>query len=229
MIIYYYDLDEVVAGDENCNMFVRKALPYLDDERKSKIAKIKPLKNKAMSAAAGLLIRKGFDDHLSKEGGHENAAISYEYTEHGKACIKGYPDFEFSLSHSGRYAVLAVSDSPVGIDVQEKKTAGDILKVSAHIMSEDELAALEKENDSAKKADFFFRIWSAKEAFVKMTGVGLSEKLGDFSCDFKQMKIIGNDGEIRGYIYEPASFDGYAFSVCSKKKGEQFLLTEVQI
>ena len=39
--------------------------------------------------------------------------------------ILEYPDiknFDFNISHSGQYVVLAISDKPVGIDIERIKT-----------------------------------------------------------------------------------------------------------
>ena len=40
-------------------------------------------------------------------------------TEYGKPYIGGAKDFHFSISHSGHLVVIAVSDSPVGIDIEQ--------------------------------------------------------------------------------------------------------------
>ncbi len=230
MIIYYYDLDRVIADENESAAFIDKALPYLDNERKDKIARVKPLKDKVRSAAAGLLIRKSFAEFLERtRGSAALPGISYEYGENGKPYIKGYQEFCFSLSHSGNYVVLATSDFPVGIDVQEKDLRTDVMSLSRHTASEEELCALNNETDPGKRQDLFFRMWSAKEAYVKMTGEGLAHDVREYTCNFEKMEIIGKNGDFEAFIKEPISFDGYSLTVCETERNNEVSVKEIFI
>ena len=68
-----------------------------------------------------------------------------------------------SVSHSGSIAVCAVSDRPVGIDVEQIKKRS--FKLTDRIFSEDEIAYI---SGSAKR---FFEVWTAKEAYAKKLGM----------------------------------------------------------
>ena len=65
-----------------------------------------------------------------------------------------------SLSHSGEYVVAAVSDSPVGIDIQCYKPMID--SHMKRLCSEEEAEYLKTQPRSE-----FFRLWTAKEAYIK--------------------------------------------------------------
>lgn len=86
---------------------------------------------------------------------------------------KGKPyteaDVHFSVSHSGSYFVCIIADCPVGIDVQERRKAA-VSKIAGRYFTESE-----QEYISAYDEDGFFRLWTRKEAYSKLTGDGLAE------------------------------------------------------
>lgn len=86
----------------------------------------------------------------------------------GKPYFPDLPGVHFNLSHSGNYAVCAVWDHAVGIDIQEPARADEALV--RYCCTEAERSLIEK-SDSPSLV--FTQIWSWKEAFVKMTGEGL--------------------------------------------------------
>ncbi len=87
----------------------------------------------------------------------------------GKPYLPDAPDLHFSLSHSGDWAVCAVADVPVGVDLQQERP----LRVSpARRFAPEEravLAALPPEERSRRT----FSLWACKEAYTKCTGLGL--------------------------------------------------------
>ncbi|WP_086824680.1 4'-phosphopantetheinyl transferase superfamily protein [Allokutzneria sp. NRRL B-24872] len=91
--------------------------------------------------------------------------------ESGRPRVVGGPDF--NLSHSGEIAVLAVSwERRVGVDVERHREL-DHLGMAARVLLPQEharIAALPQRDQAAE----FFRYWTVKEAYVKVTGQGLS-------------------------------------------------------
>lgn len=51
--------------------------------------------------------------------GIDIAKQNFTYTEHGKPYLPDYSDVHFNISHSEKYVVCAVSDKPVGVDIQK--------------------------------------------------------------------------------------------------------------
>lgn len=89
----------------------------------------------------------------------------------------------FSLSHSGIYTVCALCDVPLGVDVQEHRFRGGdrsddaLLRIASRFFHPDEAAHLcSLREKSLPIPTPFFRIWTAKESYVKYTGRGI----GDF-------------------------------------------------
>ncbi|MBR4230958.1 MAG: 4'-phosphopantetheinyl transferase superfamily protein [Bacilli bacterium] len=85
------------------------------------------------------------------------------YNKYGKPYFKDNPIF-FNVSHSDKYAVLAVSDKEIGVDIQKITYKAKIIN---KICNENEKKLIKNAND-------FTKIWVKKESFVKMVGQGLS-------------------------------------------------------
>lgn len=97
--------------------------------------------------------------------GHIPAPIEILRTENGKPYIKDNPVF-FSLSHSGDKAVIAVSSSPVGIDLE-------LFKGKTHLLVMSRFSGRENAEICGEKD--FLKHWTAREAFVKYSGGSLAE------------------------------------------------------
>jgi len=76
----------------------------------------------------------------------------------------------FSLSYSGSAALLALSSTPVGVDV-ERVIPPDAAQVARHVYAAPECERLH--GAPATQADqIFLDIWTAKEAVLKWLGLG---------------------------------------------------------
>ncbi len=56
---------------------------------------------------------------IKKTYGIDIAKPEFDYTEQGKPYILDYTNMHFNVSYSEEYVVCAVSDKPVGIDIQK--------------------------------------------------------------------------------------------------------------
>jgi len=72
----------------------------------------------------------------------------------------------WSLSHKPKYVAAVVSKDKIGIDIEEMKPRAESL--FSHVASDEEWALKEKSWDT------FFRYWTAKEAALKVIGIGIS-------------------------------------------------------
>lgn len=95
-------------------------------------------------------------------------------TENGKPYIENNPLY-FSISHSGKYAVIAVCDKPVGADLELfKDKRHDLL--TSHF-------PLEEQAEITDERQFLLH-WTAREAFIKMKG-------GTLAKDMKNVAYTG--------------------------------------
>ncbi|MFS0655877.1 4'-phosphopantetheinyl transferase family protein [Bacillus sp. 179-C3.3 HS] len=142
--------------------------------------------------------------------------IAFETEENGKPFVSQIDSFHFNLSHSGDWVVCAVDAAPVGIDIEEMKPID--LAIAKRFFSPDEYADLLSQ-PAEKQEAYFFQLWSMKEAFIKLTGKGLSYDLSSFTARLTadgQASLILPDHEapclIRTYSLDPA----YQMAVCTR-------------
>ncbi len=97
---------------------------------------------------------------------------------------KGY----VSVSDTKGYWAAAFSDSPVGLDMEERaRTVKPGLASKLHRKEQDYLSALQP--DSREWKEEFLGIWVRKEAYMKLCGTGLSLGLSKFSVVDKDLGI----------------------------------------
>lgn len=77
----------------------------------------------------------------------------------------------FNLSHSGDYAVLAVSDGEVGVDIQQIRSYRE---ASAKRILREETSEEMKTLDETGRQELFAREWSRLEAALKLQGTGFA-------------------------------------------------------
>ncbi|WP_132152732.1 4'-phosphopantetheinyl transferase family protein [Kribbella antiqua] len=90
---------------------------------------------------------------------------------HGKVRVDGA---ELSVTHSGELVGVAVSDHPVGLDVEKVDLGIDVDGLARLSLADEEIATLAKSDDRARA---FTTYWTRKEAVVKATGDGLRTDL----------------------------------------------------
>ncbi len=80
----------------------------------------------------------------------------------------------FNLSHTKGLAVIAISpEHELGIDTEATDRSVNALELARRVFTPAEIATLEA-LEGAALGERFFRYWTAKEAFLKATGRGLS-------------------------------------------------------
>lgn len=117
---------------------------------------------------------------LSKDDGYELLARAVRLVwgmdalpeilraEGGKPCFKNFPQRHFNLSHSGEFALCALSDAPVGADIEVVRPRKEGLP--AYVFKGEEhgrYLALGGDWDA------FYALWTEVESIIKYTGEGL--------------------------------------------------------
>ena len=152
------------------------AYQMLDDTKRARIERTRQRKDRLRSVAADALARQMLADVM----GCAPSDVHFSYAENGKPSVTG-SRYEFSISHSDDIVVVAVHTGPVGIDVEHIREVSP--RLAKKYFCDDENFYIF--GHEAKDADFehmastdirmrFFEIWTAKEAYLKQLGEGLS-------------------------------------------------------
>ena len=143
------------------------ALAEISDQRREQAVRFKHELGQRLCVLAYRLLKQG----LSEVYGIEENPI-FEYNEHGKPSIVGHPEICFNLSHCKEAAVCAISDRPVGVDVESVRSFNDSLV--RYTMNDEEIRQIEAAEDWAVA---FIRLWTKKEAALKLIGTGISKDM----------------------------------------------------
>lgn len=165
MKVYIDDQIERIGTEELQPLFAQ-----LPDWRQEKAMRFKHLAGQRECAMAYLLLAQA----LREEYGITHTLAPFTYTEHGKPLLSEHPDIHFSLSHC-RHAVLCiVHDSPVGADIEGPRSIRP--ELLRYTMNEEEQADI---LSSPHPEMSFSRLWTRKEAVVKLTGEGIGSHMHD--------------------------------------------------
>lgn len=221
---------------KNQELFAEK-FQQMSSQRKEKILSYKYDSDKRLSLGAGILL----DEGLKKIGYREKELICL-FNEKGKPYYKELPQFYFNLSHSGHYAAAVFGDTPVGIDIEEKKSDKMRLSIAKRFFHEKEYTLLKNIENKKEQAELFYRIWTLKESFVKAAGEGMSISFSSFCTlpyeifpqtnatainNTKERKLtIGNEFSIETeqtraiYFKQYDKIQGYCLAVCLQDNKE---------
>lgn len=144
----------------------------------------------------------------------------------GKPYLVAEPGVHFSLSHSGGWAVCALSDCPVGVDIE--KCEQGRRDIASRFFHKEEIRYLNSLLPTARD-DAFYSLWTLKESFVKSTGRGLDMPLRSFWVDIRRGTPRLECAEVSepySLFLPPFTADrGYRLAVCvAKANAEQPVL-----
>lgn len=109
----------------------------------------------------------------------EPGQINFSANQYGKPALRER-SLEFNLSHSGEFALVAVTlKRKVGVDVERIRQGISSHVIARQYFSKSEVAELET-LPLEKREAAFFTCWTRKEAYIKAQGMGLSLPLESF-------------------------------------------------
>ena len=191
-------------------------LDKVSDMRRNKAMSYRFMKDRCLSLGAELLLR----DALCDFGIDRTEPLEFEYRKNGKPYLRGHDDIFFNLSHSGDYVMCAVSGSEAGCDVQ-KMDKGD-MKLAERFFTEREYHAIADLSTEEKRRDMFYRYWTLKESFMKVTGLGMQLALDAFEIliddDAAPGERIALTQHVDDRTYSFTEYDcipGYKAAVCT--------------
>ena len=184
-----------------------KLCKKVSSQRLEKINRISRPEDKRLSLGAELLLKKALSD-IGVE------IFEIDYIKNGKPCIKGDENLFFNLSHSGERVMCAVSSLEVGCDVEKIKPVN--LKIAKRVFFENEYKAIAELSTENEQQDMFFRLWTLKESFMKVTGLGMKLPLDSFSIDVSGTEIfVSQNVDKNTYYFKEFDLEtAYKYSVC---------------
>lgn len=125
---------------------------------------------------------------LSRYTGLAPEAVIFLRTDKGKPYLP-QSDIRFSLSHSGDWALLAVGKVElIGVDIEAVRATRDLRGIAENYYHPHEIAQLQT-LAGVVQSDYFYRLWTLKEAFFKALGTGISTGLEKVAFDLADDKI----------------------------------------
>jgi phosphopantetheine--protein transferase-like protein len=143
------------------DLFLLKA--DLSGFRDSSIA----VQKKAVSDFSRRFVRQ----HVSKIIGVPAENLKFAYGERGKPYIKENPLY-LNVSHCGNVVLAAFAPEEIGADIELVRSFNE--GVVRRFFTDEERRYITLSADRSEEECRFFEIWTAKEAFLKFCGTGIS-------------------------------------------------------
>jgi 4'-phosphopantetheinyl transferase len=121
--------------------------------------------------------------------------------QYGKPYLVNYPNVYFNISHTRGAIACAVSDNPVGVDIESIRKIN--LRVVSYFFSQQEKDYILAD---PKNIDLrFTEVWTKKEAYLKFIGKGISVPIEVFNV----FKVLDTNIMINCIL-----LDKYIISTC---------------
>ena len=110
------------------------------------------------------------------------SALKFDSGPYGKPLLR-HSACCFNVSHSGLLMACAVSQKPVGVDIEPMREIPLMLAIASKHFAVGEYKRLVT-LPAVYRTRGFFECWTRKEALIKATGLGLSQGLDRFEVTF---------------------------------------------
>lgn len=218
---YLLSVAELLAQEGDSALWER-CMSRLDGERCQRAAQSRTAKKRAENVGAGLLLQLAVHEALSEQQGRqrrftiseilalleweqqEPLLLEYTYGGNGKPYLKSHPYF-FNISHSEETVLLAISESEIGADIQWRKPMRDF-RMAERFFTPEEQRKLREYKSKTESHAFFYRLWTRKEAYGKLTGEGIARVLSD-----------GMPGMSEKIVFEECEIENYQIAICKWK------------
>lgn len=157
----------VYIDDHIDSLDVDAALAAVGEERREYALRYKHERSRRQCLAAYMLLQHALRHEYGITG-----ELRLKYNDYGKPSLIDYPDIYFNLSHCRDAVACIVGDCPVGIDVEcIDRYRPLLLDYTMNEWEREQILA------SPHSATAFIRLWTMKEALLKLTGQGITNNL----------------------------------------------------
>ena len=160
---------------------VQRLLPLVSDERREEALRYKHLFGQFACLKSYVMLRE-----ILESMGLSHPFL-FERNEHGKPFLKDHPEVYFNISHCKNGIAVAVSDQPIGIDIESYRQVSDSL--IRYTMNEEERCIIAGSDDPVRT---FTEYWTKKEAVFKLRGTGITKGLHELLNGDEQVETFVN-------------------------------------
>ena len=122
--------------------------------------------------------------------------------EHGKPYLKDFPHINYNISHTDGLVACGIGDRQLGIDVERiRPFRNTILR---KVFSDAEKRHMDEIPES-ERSQYFFRVWTLKESYLKASGLGITVPLTTISFEWKK----------EASFYQTMLKGDYVLSICT--------------
>lgn len=185
-----------------------RMLEQVPEYRRRKICAYQFERDRMLSLGAGLLLKKA----LAAKGIADDTTV---YGQNGKPYLSAHAGIHYSLSHSERMAMCAVSEGEIGCDIEKVDASHRPLADS--ILSLEERRLFYSLANEEQRTGLLFRLWVLKESYLKATGQGLTKDPASLSF------VLGSEPHLAGTddyrFFELKCPEGYKAACCRRDHG----------
>ncbi|MGN7471978.1 4'-phosphopantetheinyl transferase family protein [Brevibacillus sp. SAFN-007a] len=160
----------LVMDSDIFNQFSQMVSP----EKNKRIIRFKNQVDAYRTLVADVLIRSV----ICRELQLRNSDLTFSKNPYGKPYLVDAPNFNFNVSHSGKWIVCITHNASVGIDIEEIKPID--LSMAERFLSREEYNDLFAQLPE-DRLHYFYDLWTLKESYIKAIGKGMFIPLNSFT------------------------------------------------
>jgi 4'-phosphopantetheinyl transferase len=155
------------------NLKIEELMTYLSPDEVVRANKFRFAQHKSRFIAARGILRQLLGNYLEVSP----CSLTFTYSDRGKPQLPQNSLLQFNLSHSEEYGLFGFTlNHLIGVDLEYQRAMPDALKIAQRFFSDREFKML-TEVPQEQQPRLFFQLWTAKEAYLKAIGTGLSGSL----------------------------------------------------
>jgi len=146
---------------------------------------------------------------FARYSGLRASEVIFSCTSNMKPYVQG-TNIQFNLSHSADLVLIALADTPVGVDVEIANNTFDFSCILPICFSVEEAGHIKFHGRPS-----FYQCWTRKEALLKASGIGLESYMQQLPClDGTHKTAMDGIYQYKDWIVDSFRVnDGYASSI----------------
>lgn len=168
--------------------FIETCKRFLPQSRVLKMEKYLRMEDKINCAVGYLLVLKALKMRgvwkMPELKSGTNALPEWSEAPNGKPWLPDYPGWHFNISHCKKMVACALDTIEIGMDVECAFYDKDVAQFCCNDRE------LEKIQSAQDKEMEFCKIWTRKEALLKLAGEGIRDNLKSVDSDSQTAQIL---------------------------------------